>query len=552
MNYPVKSSTICALATGGGISAIAVIRLSGPDAFEIGDRCFSSKSGKKLINQAGNTLHFGNFINGNRIIDEVLVSVFKAPHSYTAEHTLEFNCHGSTYIQQEILTALFEAGAIPAKPGEFTRRAFLNGKLDLSQAEAVADLIISENKAAHQLAMQQLRGGYSEEIKKLRQSLLNFAALIELELDFSTEDVEFADRSQLKTLVNHILSVITALHESFKWGNALKSGIPVAIIGKPNAGKSTLLNALLNEERAIVSEIPGTTRDTIEDVFVLDGTAFRFIDTAGLRETTDQVESIGIARTYSKIREAEIILYLFDLNSSHADEIISELEELKKLIKAESLIIPLGNKADKLPSYSNGFDGIDLDFEGFAFVDGNKTWTKTAPNWVQFIKELSTQLHLSQKLLSVTTPYAFDPSEKQKGYTVYAWADIAASIDRLRIMTYDYSVAKPGPIGPIAWTEKTLKYAISIMPASKVFIGLPGYGRGWSYKIHCILSVPVTASDPPCSAVGNTVFTNSAADVAFEVGGAQAGKAFRVPGVHERNLVQVAHGPVGGCVETAG
>jgi tRNA modification GTPase len=396
MNYPVKSPTICALATGGGISAIAVIRLSGPDAFEIGDRCFSSKSGKKLINQAGNTIHFGNFINGNRIVDEVLVSVFKAPHSYTAEHTLEFSCHGSTYIQQEILTALFEAGAVPAKPGEFTRRAFLNGKLDLSQAEAVADLIVAENKAAHQLAMQQLRGGYSDEIRKLRQSLLNFAALIELELDFSTEDVEFADRSQLKTLINHILSVITTLHESFKWGNALKSGIPVAIIGKPNAGKSTLLNALLNEERAIVSEIPGTTRDTIEDVFALGGTAFRFIDTAGLRETTDQVESIGIERTYSKIREAEIILYLFDLNSSSADEIISELEQLKKLIKADSLIIPLGNKADKLPSYSNGFDGI----EHVVYISA--LTKKGLPELTLLLQDLAAKKTQSQSLHLVT------------------------------------------------------------------------------------------------------------------------------------------------------
>jgi tRNA modification GTPase len=359
MNYPIKSSTICALATGGGVSAIAVIRLSGPDSFEIGDRCFRSKSGKKLNSQPGNTIHFGNFVHGDRVIDEVLVSVFKGPHSYTAEHTLEFSCHGSPFIQQEILSALYEAGAKPAKPGEFTQRAFLNGKMDLSQAEAVADLIVAENKAAHELALHQLRGGYSEEIRKLRDGLMNFAALIELELDFSTEDVEFADRAQLKTLINHILSVTTTLHESFKWGNALKNGIPVAIIGKPNAGKSTLLNALLNEDRAIVSEIPGTTRDAIEDVLVLEGTAFRFIDTAGLRETNDEIESIGIERTYARIREAEIILYLFDLNSSNATDITAELEQLRNLIKADGLLIPVGNKADKLPSYSELFERIE-------------------------------------------------------------------------------------------------------------------------------------------------------------------------------------------------
>jgi len=254
---------------------------------------------------------------------------------------------------------LYTAGSVPAKPGEFTQRAFLNGKLDLSQAEAVADLIASENQSSHQLAMQQLRGGYSEEIRKLRGSLMNFAALIELELDFSTEDVEFADRAQLKTLVNYILSVCTALRDSFKWGNALKNGIPVAIIGKPNAGKSTLLNALLNEERAIVSEIPGTTRDTIEDVFVINGTAFRFIDTAGLRDTKDLIESIGIERTYTKISVAEVVLYLFDLNASTCDEINSEIEALKKRIKPESLIIPVGNKSDKLPSYSDQFETLE-------------------------------------------------------------------------------------------------------------------------------------------------------------------------------------------------
>lgn len=345
----IHNNTIAALATGGGLSAIAVIRVSGPDAFTITDLCFKSKSRKKLADQKPNTIHFGEIITkNNEVIDEVLISVFHAPRSFTGENTLEISCHGSVFIQQQILQVLYAAGAVPAKPGEFTQRAFLNGKLDLSQAEAVADLIASENKASHELALKQLRGGYSDQIKQLRDQLMNFAALIELELDFSGEDVEFADRSMLSTLVNHTLTVINKLHSSFALGNALKNGIPVTIAGRPNAGKSTLLNALLNEERAIVSHIPGTTRDTVEDVLVIEGISFRFIDTAGLRDSTDEIESIGIERSYAKIAEAEIILYLFDTLQLFQSEVESDIRALKEKTGSDKLIIPVGNKTDQL------------------------------------------------------------------------------------------------------------------------------------------------------------------------------------------------------------
>jgi tRNA modification GTPase len=276
----------------------------------------------------------------------VLVSVFRQPHSYTGEDVLEFSCHGSPYIQQQVLQALFSAGAVSAEPGEFTLRAFLNGKMDLSQAEAVADLIAAENRASHALALKQLRGGYSDEIKKLRDELLQFAALVELELDFSTEDVEFANRSQLEILVGDILKVIQRLRDSFALGNALKNGIPVVIAGKPNAGKSTLLNCILNEEKAIVTSIAGTTRDAIEDELVMNGVAYRFIDTAGLREGQDEVERLGIERSREKIKEADIILYLFDASSMHEHEVISEIKTIRVYAGDEKEIIPVANKID--------------------------------------------------------------------------------------------------------------------------------------------------------------------------------------------------------------
>lgn len=352
-------STICALATGGGMAAIAVIRLSGPDAFRIGDRLFRGAGGKLLAEQPGYTIHFGKLLHEGNTIDEVLVSVFRAPHSYTGEDTLEFSCHGSTYIQQAVLQALLASGAEAAKPGEFTLRAFLNGKMDLSQAEAVADLIASENRASHALALKQLRGGYSDEIKKLREELLQFAALVELELDFSTEDVEFADRSQLENLVLKIQKVINRLRDSFALGNALKNGIPVVIAGKPNAGKSTLLNCILNEEKAIVTSIAGTTRDAIEDELVMHGVAYRFIDTAGLREGQDEVERIGIERSMEKMKEAQIILYLFDASSMNEREVLFEIKAIREHVGSEKEIIPVANKTDLSKEFLiNNFSSI--------------------------------------------------------------------------------------------------------------------------------------------------------------------------------------------------
>lgn len=339
------SPTIAALATGGGVSAIAVIRLSGSEAFRIADDCFKGKV--KLSKQEGYTIHFGRIARNGSTVDEVLVSIFRGPNSYTGEDTVEISCHGSVYIQQQILETLFDLGAVPAKAGEFTLRAFLNGKIDLSQAEAVADLISSENQASHDLALKQLRGGYSDEIRALREQLLHFTALIELELDFSTEDVEFANRHELMQLVEQVLAAVSRLRDSFTLGNALKNGIPVTIAGKPNAGKSTLLNALLNEEKAIVSPIAGTTRDAIEDEINIDGIAYRFIDTAGLRQTEDLVENIGIERSYEKIRQAQIILYLFDA-ADPIEDVQNEIETLRKEAGPDKMIIPVANKSDLL------------------------------------------------------------------------------------------------------------------------------------------------------------------------------------------------------------
>ena len=306
------NDSIVALATPSGAGAISIITVSGPDAILIGASVFKSIKNKDLTLQKTHTLHLGHIIDGGKTLDEVLVSIFKGPNSYTGENTIEISCHGSTYIQQQIIQLLLRKGCRMANAGEFTLRAFLNGKLDLSQAEAVADLISSDNEASHQIAMQQMRGGFSNEIAKLREELLNFASLIELELDFAEEDVEFADRTQFHELLNRIEFVLKRLIDSFAVGNVIKNGIPVAIVGEPNVGKSTLLNALLNEERAIVSDIAGTTRDTIEDELVIGGVGFRFIDTAGIRETKDVVESIGIQKTFEKIEQAQVVLYLVD------------------------------------------------------------------------------------------------------------------------------------------------------------------------------------------------------------------------------------------------
>ena len=304
----ISEGTIVALSTASGTGAIALIRLSGSKAISLTDQVFKTRSGEKLIFQKSHTVHLGQIRDGKSIIDEVLVSVFKNPNSYTGEDVVEISCHGSPYIQQQIIKILIDKGAITAKAGEFTLRAFMNGKMDLSQAEAVADLISSENEASHQLAMQQMRGGFSNEIKNLRQELLNFASLIELELDFAEEDVAFADRKELENLIFKIQSVLKQLLDSFAMGNVIKKGVPIAIVGPPNVGKSTLLNCLLNEDKAIISDIAGTTRDSIEDEITLDGICFRFIDTAGIRDTQDTIEQIGIKKTFDKIELAAFVL----------------------------------------------------------------------------------------------------------------------------------------------------------------------------------------------------------------------------------------------------
>lgn len=306
------NDTIIALATASGAGAIAVLRVSGTEALSISNTLFKSIHNKQLINQPTHTVHLGHIIDGKRVLDEVLVSVFKNPQSYTGEDIVEISCHGSSYIQQEILQLFIRKGCRAANAGEFTLRAFLNGKMDLSQAEAVADLIASDSAAAHQIALQQMRGGFSSEIKNLRQELLNFASLIELELDFSEEDVEFADRQQFEDLLQRIVKVLKYLIDSFSTGNVIKNGVPIAIVGAPNVGKSTLLNALLNEEKAIVSNIAGTTRDAIEDEMTIEGVKFRFIDTAGIRQTDDTVEAIGIEKTFEKIAQSQVVLQLFD------------------------------------------------------------------------------------------------------------------------------------------------------------------------------------------------------------------------------------------------
>lgn len=346
-----NQDTIVALATPSGAGAIAVIRISGPEALEKGFSVFFPLRKKDMLRQKSHTLHLGHVMDGEKVLDEVLLSVFKGPNSYTGENTIELSCHGSPYIQQQIIQLLLQKGCRMAQPGEFTLRAFLNGKLDLSQAEAVADLIASDSESSHQVAIQQMRGGFSSELEKLRTELLNFASLIELELDFSEEDVEFADRTQFHELLNRIETVVKRLIDSFAVGNVIKNGIPVAIAGEPNVGKSTLLNALLNEERAIVSDIAGTTRDTIEDEIILNGIAFRFIDTAGIRQTEDIVESIGIKKTFEKMDQAQVILYLIDNRNLTIDNELQktkiEINQLRNKFPAKPLII-VGNKVDKL------------------------------------------------------------------------------------------------------------------------------------------------------------------------------------------------------------
>lgn len=343
------NNTIVAVSTAQGAGAIAVVRLTGPESILICDRVFNAaKKGKRLTNQAANTIHFGSLMDNGKELDEVLVSIFKAPNSFTGENTVEVSCHGAPYIQQKVLELFIKNGAVMAAPGEFTQRAFLNGKMDLSQAEAVADLIASKSEAARRVALQQMKGGFSNELMRLRERLLNFISLIELELDFSEEDVEFADRQQLIDLINEIEQLLSKLLHSFSLGNAIKNGIPVAIVGHTNAGKSTLLNTILQEERAIVSDIHGTTRDVIEDTINIEGISFRFIDTAGIRKTTDTIENLGINRTFSKIESASIVVLMLDINDP--DEKIHEaIAEVKDKMNADQKLIVAINKIDLLP-----------------------------------------------------------------------------------------------------------------------------------------------------------------------------------------------------------
>ncbi len=348
------NDTIIALATPSGVGAISVIRLSGEDAIKIVSQFFKSvRKNKSLLDQKTHTVHLGHIIENERIIDEVLVSVFKNPNSYTGENVVEISCHGSVFIQQEILQLFLRNGCRMADNGEFTMRAFLNGKMDLSQAEAVADVIASNSEASHQMAIQQMRGGITNELKELRGQLLDFAALIELELDFSGEDVEFADRTKFNALVDKISSVLKRLIDSFAFGNAMKNGIPVAIIGEPNVGKSTLLNALLNEEKAIVSDIAGTTRDAIEDELIIDGVAFRFIDTAGIRETEDVVESIGIQKAYEKADNAQLVILLVNAEKvvTKSSIILSEVTKVKERFSNKRVLV-IANKIDSLSEKS--------------------------------------------------------------------------------------------------------------------------------------------------------------------------------------------------------
>ena len=359
----INQETIIALATPNGLGAISVIRVSGKDAILITDKLFRSKKNKVLSDQKSHTVHLGHLLKNNREIDEVLITLFKGPHSYTGEDTIEISCHGSTYIQKEIINLYLDNGIRSANPGEFTLRAFINGKMDLNQAEAVADLIASENEGSHKLAMQQMKSGFSNDLKKLRAELLHFSSMIELELDFSQEDVEFAEREEFKKLTKKIQSELKTLIDSFQSGNVLKNGISVAIAGKPNAGKSSLLNTLLNEDKAIVSDIPGTTRDSIEDSLVIEGVNFRFTDTAGLRETVDVIESKGIEKTKEKIKKAKILLYLFDCNDTNFREIESSINSFKRNDLSIILVrnkIDLKNQNQTLLNDLNDFELLEI------------------------------------------------------------------------------------------------------------------------------------------------------------------------------------------------
>lgn len=350
--------TICSISTAPGIGAIAVIRVSGEKAFPIVNQLFNTKT--DFLGTSPNTAKFAEIFDGDTLVDQVVFVKFAAPHSYDGEDMVEISCHGSRYIQQKILQMLLARGCRMAEPGEFTMRAFLNGKMDLPQAEAVSDLIDSQSETAHRLAVNQLKGGFSHKIAELREQFIHLAALLELELDFSEEDVQFADRKQIMDLLRHLKKEITRLTDSFKLGNALKSGIPVAIVGKPNVGKSTLLNALLGDDRAIVSDIPGTTRDTVEDTFTYHGTTFRFIDTAGIRTSEDEIENFGIERTFKAVENADIVLYLIDINATTIDDVEAEMTFIRQKINLEEKkILLVANKIDEMETLPRQFSEWD-------------------------------------------------------------------------------------------------------------------------------------------------------------------------------------------------
>ena len=401
-----NNNTICAIATAPG-GAIGIIRISGPKAISIADRIFRPVgSTLSLSERKAYTLAFGNIVNANNdVVDEVLVSIFRAPHSYTGENSVEISCHGSAYVLQQVMLLLTENGCVPAGPGEFTQRAFLNGKMDLSQAEAVADLISSTNKATHDMAMSQLKGHFSNELADLRAHLLKLTSLLELELDFSDhEELEFADRSELYTLANDIHKRLLSLARSFEVGNALKNGIPVAIVGNTNVGKSTLLNHLLHEEKAIVSDVHGTTRDFIEDTTIINGIQFRFVDTAGIRDTDDVVENIGIERTYQKMQEAKIVLWLIDKQPSD-----SEIEDIKTRVAGKKLII-VRNKMDLTNSSLNNsssakptIQNSNFNIQNTSSVDISAKYGTNISKLEQLIVEAANIPQLSESDIVITS-----------------------------------------------------------------------------------------------------------------------------------------------------
>ena len=401
-----NNNTICAIATAPG-GAIGIIRISGPMAISIADRIFRPVgSTLSLSERKAYTLAFGNIVNANNdVVDEVLVSIFRAPHSYTGENSVEISCHGSAYVLQQVMLLLTENGCVPAGPGEFTQRAFLNGKMDLSQAEAVADLISSTNKATHDMAMSQLKGHFSNELADLRAHLLKLTSLLELELDFSDhEELEFADRSELYTLANDIHKRLLSLARSFEVGNALKNGIPVAIVGNTNVGKSTLLNHLLHEEKAIVSDVHGTTRDFIEDTTIINGIQFRFVDTAGIRKTDDVVENIGIERTYQKMQEAKIVLWLIDKQPSD-----SEIEDIKTRVAGKKLII-VRNKMDLTNSSLNNsssaqptIQNSNFNIQNSSSVDISAKYGTNISKLEQLIVEAANIPQLSESDIVITS-----------------------------------------------------------------------------------------------------------------------------------------------------